>query len=79
MGEVADVGVVDAGADPVGGFGSVGVQVADGGAELVEPVEVEAGEADLDGPQVVVARVGHEVGGEPLGEGARRCTPCGPS
>src|SRR5690606_29541092 len=69
LGEVADVGVVDAGADPVGGFGSVGVQVADGGAELVEPVEVEAGEADLDGPQVVVARVGHEVGGEPLGEG----------
>ncbi len=67
-GQLVDVGVVDRGRDPLGMPGLPGVQVADGAAQLAEPGEVEPGQPQLHRARGVEARIGGEVGGQPLGE-----------
>ena len=52
-----------------GGLGVLLENVADLAADLAEPIEVEARQADLDCPGVVEAGVGLKIDVQPLGQG----------
>ena len=66
--EVGDVGVVHDASDPGRVRRLLGEEVADAATDRGEGLEVEALQADLDGPRIVEAGVGGEVRVEPLRE-----------